>query len=159
RSIEMVIGLLGILKAGAAYLPLDPAHPSERLRYLARAADVALLLTGDEFADKFEDVPVLRWEELQRQLQSMNGANLATDVTAENLAYVMFTSGSTGEPKGVQALHRPMINRFSWMWREYPFAADEVCCQKTALSFGDSVWEIFGPLLRGIPSVIIPDEV
>lgn len=73
-----------------------------------------------------------------------------------SIAYVIYTSGSTGQPKGVQALHRATSNRLGWMWRTMPFAAEEVCCQKTALSFVDSVWEIFGPLLQGVPSVIIP---
>ena len=70
-----------------------------------------------------------------------------------------YTSGSTGRPKGVLGLHRGAINRFHWMWRTYPFADGEVCCQKTTLSFVDSVWEIFGPLLQGVPSVILSAEM
>jgi thioesterase domain-containing protein len=71
---------------------------------------------------------------------------------------VIYTSGSTGQPKGIVAPHRGLINRCRWMWEAYPFAPDEICCQKTSLGFVDSVWEIFGPLLRGLPLVIIPDE-
>jgi len=85
--------------------------------------------------------------------------NIANSITSENLAYIMYTSGSTGRPKGVLGTHRAAINRFRWMWTTYPFESEEVCCQKTALSFVDSVWEIFGPLLRGIRTVIIPDMV
>ena len=76
-----------------------------------------------------------------------------------NLAYLIYTSGSTGRPKGVLACHRGTINRCAWMWEQYPFAEGEVSCQKTALSFVDSVWEIFGPLLHGIRTVIIRDDV
>src|SRR5206468_2010609 len=65
----------------------------------------------------------------------------------------------TGRPKGVLATHRAAINRFNWMWETYPFESEEVCCQKTSLSFVDSVWEIFGPLVQGIRIVIIPDTV
>ena len=73
-------------------------------------------------------------------------------------AYVIYTSGSTGAPKGVVALHRGALNRFNWMWRQFPFAPGEVCCMKTSLSFVDSVWEIFGPLLQGVRLVIASDE-
>src|SRR6185436_12257605 len=62
-------------------------------------------------------------------------------------------------PKGVMAVHEASVNRFAWMWGRWPFTASDVCCQRTSLSFVDSVWEIFGPLLQGVPSVIVPDEV
>ena len=86
-------------------------------------------------------------------------APLITNGTAEDLAYIIYTSGSTGVPKGVAGSHRAAINRFEWMWKTYPFSAGETCCQKTALGFVDSVWEILGPLLGGVRSVIIPDEL
>src|SRR5262249_25489173 len=79
-------------------------------------------------------------------------------ISSEDRMYVIYTSGSTGTPKGVEGTHRASINRFSWMWQTYPFAENEICCQKTFLGFVDSIWEIFGPLLRGIPSVILSDE-
>jgi amino acid adenylation domain-containing protein len=74
------------------------------------------------------------------------------------VAYVIYTSGSTGNPKGVQGTHCASINRFAWMWKKYPFRAGEVCCQKTNLGFVDSIWEIFGPLLAGVASVIVSEE-
>ena len=112
----------------------------------------------------------------ERSLQSLPGtparvacvdAGLAADededdlglaIGAENLAYVIYTSGSTGRPKGVLAPHRGAVNRFAWMWRAYPFGAGEVCCARTSLSFVDLVWELFGPLLAGVPSVIVAEE-
>jgi amino acid adenylation domain-containing protein len=81
-----------------------------------------------------------------------------TSGQGDDTAYVLYTSGSTGTPKGVQGTHRACLNRFAWMWRAYPFQPGEVCCQKTNLGFVDSVWEIFGPLLAGVPNVIIPQE-
>jgi len=94
-----------------------------------------------------------------REIAREPTTNPTNAVTAENAAHVIYTSGSTGKPKGVVSSHRASVNRFAWMWREYPFAPGEVCCQKTSLSFVDSIWEIFGPLLNGVTLVIIPDEV
>ena len=70
--------------------------------------------------------------------------------------YVIYTSGSTGRPKGVEVEHRVALNRLAWMWREYPFAAGEVCCQRTPANFVDSFWELLGPLLQGVPTVLVP---
>jgi hypothetical protein len=160
RSLEMVVGLLGILKAGGAYVPLDPAYPQERLAFMLEDAETTVLVTQQRLLDKLpphKKVVCLdaEWQTIARESKE----NLATAMTSENLAYIMYTSGSSGQPKGVLGTHRAAINRFHWMWTTYPFAAGEVCCQKTALSFVDSVWEIFGPLLKGIPVVIIPDMV
>jgi amino acid adenylation domain-containing protein len=95
------------------------------------------------------------WEVIARERTT----NPAHWVAADHPAYVIYTSGSTGMPKGVLGLHGATLNRLHWMWAAYPFAAEEVCCQKTSLNFVDAVWEIFGPLLQGIPTVIIPDVV
>ncbi len=94
------------------------------------------------------------WDLIAQQPQT----NLDSITTPDSPAYVIYTSGSTGTPKGVVGLHRGAVNRFHWMWQAYPFAPDEVCCQKTALSFVDSVWETFGALLQGVPMVIIPEQ-
>jgi amino acid adenylation domain-containing protein len=94
------------------------------------------------------------WEIIAEESQE----NLVSGTTPATLAYVIYTSGSTGRPKGVLGHHRGMVNRFAWMWAAYPFEADEVCCQKTSLNFVDSVWELFGPLLQGIRTVMVPDE-
>src|SRR5262249_23397288 len=79
--------------------------------------------------------------------------------SADSLAYVLYTSGSTGAPKGVAAEHKQILNRLAWMGAAYPFSPGEVGCQKTTINFVDSVWEIFGPLLQGVSTTIIPDEV
>ena len=79
-------------------------------------------------------------------------------VLLDQLCYVIHTSGSEGRPKGVYGTHRNSLNRFIWEWDHFPFGQDEVCCQKTSLGFIDSVWEIFGPLLKGVPLVIFDDD-
>ncbi len=160
RSPEMVVGLLAILKAGGAYIPLDPAHPAERILLMLAGSRATLLLTQKHLSGSFA---AWRGETIYLDVQWPEIAENATDNpinanTPEDSAYLLYTSGSTGQPKGVVNSHRASLNRFAWMWREYPFTEGEVCCQKTSLSFGDSIWEIFGPLLQGVPLVIIPDE-
>lgn len=160
RSIEMVVALLGILKAGAAYVPLDPTYPEHRLGFLIEDSQVGVVLTTPEFAGLWEKrrVDTLTFDVASLSAWGENTDNLSLRLSSESRMYVIYTSGSTGSPKGVEGTHRASMNRFSWMWSAYPFLEGEVCCHKTFLGFVDSIWEIFGPLLRGVPSVILPDE-
>ncbi|MHC5599837.1 MAG: amino acid adenylation domain-containing protein, partial [Nostoc sp.] len=161
RSLSMVIGLLGILKAGGAYVPLDPAYPPSRLAFMLSDSQVPVLLTQQQLVAKLPEHQAqvvcldTDWNIIAQQSQD-HPVNISE---VENLAYVIYTSGSTGQPKGVFGLHRGTVNRFYWMWQNYPFVQGEVCCQKTSLNFVDSVWEIFGALLKGVTTVIVPDEV
>lgn len=161
RSPELVIGLLAILKAGGAYVPLDPNYPAGRLAFMMQDAHISLLLTQRHLIQRLptHTAHVLCLDDENGAWQDEPDDNLPRTTTPESVAYIIYTSGSTGTPKGVQGLHRASINRFAWMWKTYPFQADDICCQKTSLSFVDSVWEIFGPLLRGVPLVLIPDDV
>jgi amino acid adenylation domain-containing protein len=159
RSPEMVIALLGILKAGAAYVPLDPSYPPERNRLLIRDAALSAIVSHSAvkhlLPDEAVDVVLIDDAELLRREQPTNPKIAAS---SQDRAYVIYTSGSTGVPKGVEGTHRASMNRFSWMWSKYPFQDGEVCCQKTNVGFVDSIWEIFGPLLAGVPSVIISQD-
>lgn len=160
RSLQTMVGLLGVLKAGGAYVPLDPSYPQERLRFMLEDSQAAILLTQQRLLASLPShtAQIVCLDSDWEQIAACEDTNLDLGVNSDNLAYVMYTSGSTGKPKGVLGLHRNTINRFAWMWQSYPFVPNEVCCQKTALSFVDSVWELFGPLLRGVPTVIIPDD-
>jgi amino acid adenylation domain-containing protein len=161
RSLELMVGLLAILKAGGAYVPLDPAYPPERLSFILQDAQVPFVLTQQAFTERLSPHAAriicidTEWAAIARP----NLNNPTPSLTPDSLAYVIYTSGSTGAPKGVLGSHQGAVNRFHWMWTTYPFVSGEVCCQKTALNFVDSVWEIFGPLLHGIQTVIIPDRV
>jgi amino acid adenylation domain-containing protein/FkbM family methyltransferase/non-ribosomal peptide synthase protein (TIGR01720 family) len=161
RSPHMYVGLLAILKAGAAYVPLDPLYPDERLAEIVTEAKLSILLTERALASRlgtFDGTRILLddpSEAVLRQPPTTPGSG----VQPINLAYVMYSSGSTGKPKGILGLHASTLNAFYWMWRTYPFRPGEICCQKTSLSFGDSIQEIFGPLLAGVPTVVVPDEV
>ena len=161
RSLEMVVGLLGILKAGGAYVPLDPAYPKQRLSFMVEDAQLPVLVTQERLVEELPEhsAKVLCLDRDWGLIGQESEGNPASGAGAENLAYVIYTSGSTGKPKGVFGPHRGAVNRFAWMWEAYPFEAEEVCCQKTSLNFVDSIWEIFGPLLQGIRTVTIPEEV
>ncbi len=160
RSLELLVGVLGILKAGGTYVPLDPHYPSERLAFMVNDAEVSVVLTHEwveatktmrtTMIDLERDWPDIAAE----SRENPDGDNCATDV-----AYVIYTSGSTGVPKGVQGAHRGIVNRCHWMWTAYPFTPGEVCCQKTSMNFVDAVWEMFGPLLQGMPTVYVTDAV
>ena len=160
RSLDMLVGILGVLKAGSAYMPLDPSYPPERTSYMIEDSGVGVILTQEKYLGllegyKGETVVIDRdWERIARE----SGEDLGSSTDSSNRTYVIYTSGSTGKPKGVIAEHRASVNRFNWMWEAYPFKDGEICCQKTSLNFVDSVWEIFGTLLKGVKSVIIPDE-
>lgn len=157
RSVATVAALLAVHKAGAAYLPLDPSYPKARLEYMLADSGAPLLLTTAAMraeAPTAQGVTVVELGEApDRAARPVDDVPCAAG--PDDLAYVIYTSGSTGRPKGVEALHHATVNRLAWMWRTMPFEADDVCCQKTALSFVDSIWEIFGPLLQGVPSVIM----
>jgi amino acid adenylation domain-containing protein len=156
-----VVGLLGILKAGAAYVPMDATYPQQRIAFMLENSRAPVLLTVQRLRDRVarSASEIICVDTAWDTVATVNAGNPDSGVGSDDLAYVIYTSGSTGTPKGVLAPHRACVNRFSWMWNRWPFTPADVCCQKTALSFVDSVWEIFGPLLQGVRNVIIPDEV
>jgi amino acid adenylation domain-containing protein len=160
RSLNFVVALLGVLKAGGAYLPLDPSYPEQRLEFMVDDSGASVLLTQTHLRTAFSATQArlvcvdAESEAIAKQSESHPDRN----VTPQHLAYVIYTSGSTGKPKGVAVEHKQLLNRFAWMWKCYPFDPDEVGCQKTALNFVDSIWELLGPLLKGIPTAIIPDR-
>jgi surfactin family lipopeptide synthetase C len=161
RSLDMVVGLLAILKAGGAYVPLDPSYPQERLAFMLSDSQVQVLLTQQHLIEKLpkHEVQIICLDTNLNIITQQSQDNPISSSEADNLAYVIYTSGSTGQPKGVCGLHKGAINRFQWMWQNYPFVQEEICCQKTSLNFVDSLWEIFGPLLQGVTTVIVPDRV
>ncbi|MBW4685871.1 MAG: amino acid adenylation domain-containing protein [Komarekiella atlantica HA4396-MV6] len=157
RSVDMVVGILAILKAGGAYIPLDPSYPVERLNFMLSDSQTSVLISQQVILEKLslssaKTVCLDIHKDEIAQESSENPINISS---SDNLAYIIYTSGSTGTPKGVLGTHRGTVNGLHWLWKTYPFTPGEVCCQKTAISFVDSVWEIFAPLLQGIPTVII----
>ena len=161
RSAGALAVLLGILKSGNAYLPLDPSNPSKRLEFMLEDSAAALLVVEEKLIDLFPaaQIPRILLDGDETEPPSQSDINPLVQLPPTAPAYIIYTSGSTGTPKGVIGLHRGSINRFRWMWEKYPFEAEEICVQKTTLGFVDHVWEVFGPLLQGVPVSVMRDEV
>jgi amino acid adenylation domain-containing protein len=137
RSPELVVAIHGILRAGAAYVPIDPDYPSLRIRTIIEESGARVLVAGTEYAELADELGVARVG------PSTSGAGPVEPVASpDDLAYVIFTSGSTGRPKGVEVEHRSVLNRLQWMQRRYPLGPDDVILQKTPVTFDVSVWEL-----------------
>ena len=148
RSFSMIIGILGILKAGAAYLPISPNHPADRIDYMLKDANVGLLLVQRKTANKIKfDGTIVNLEDMRTYEGSAQNPGIVNK--AESLAYLIYTSGSTGKPKGVMIEHRSVVNRLNWMQNAYPIGEGDVILQKTPYYFDVSVWELFWWALNG----------
>jgi amino acid adenylation domain-containing protein len=159
RSLDMMVGLLGILIAGGAYVPLDPEYPLERLERMAADALHGLpnpvLLTQEHLRERLPGLAqTVCLDSAEGTFTAPVGDGPAPRVSADGLAYVIYTSGSTGRPKGVMISHRAIVNRLLWMQETYGLAAGERVLQKTSISFDVSVWELFWPLMAGATLVL-----
>ncbi|MDG4752603.1 non-ribosomal peptide synthetase [Micromonospora sp. WMMD718] len=160
RSVEMVVSLLATLKAGGAYLPLDPALPQSRTVFMLDDARAPVLLTHSRLAPSLPalDAHVLCLDDVAADLAGEPASSPGVRVDGEALAYVIYTSGSTGRPKGVMNVHAGIRNRLLWMQDEYRLDATDRVLQKTPFSFDVSVWEFFWPLMTGACLVVaVPD--
>ncbi|HEX7318160.1 MAG TPA: amino acid adenylation domain-containing protein, partial [Pyrinomonadaceae bacterium] len=163
RSVEMVVSILAVLKAGGAYLPLDPLYPAERLRFMVEDASVSLLLTHEHLRHSLPEqgagvVFVSRGCADIAQVDDEVDDKADVEASPDNIAYVIYTSGSTGRPKGVMVSHRSISNRLLWALEACPLTADDRVLQKTPFTFDASVWEIFVPLLSGARLVVARPE-
>ncbi|MFG3128336.1 amino acid adenylation domain-containing protein [Streptomyces tendae] len=145
RTLELPVMLFAVLKAGRAYLPLDPQAPELRHRRLVAHSGAGLVLTA---VDTPVDFGVPRWDVRDPVVLSAHTGPLP-EVSARDLAYVIYTSGSTGAPKGVMVEHRAVMNRLAWMQRRYPIGPGDTLLQKTPVVFDVSVWELFWWVLAG----------
>jgi natural product biosynthesis luciferase-like monooxygenase protein/amino acid adenylation domain-containing protein len=150
RSPEMIVSLLAVLKAGGAYLPLDPELPASRLAFQVKDAALRVILSRSTHAEQLAGcgADIVCVDTALPGLPAP-GAVLAGRATPDSPAYVLYTSGSTGQPKGVVVPHRGIVNRLLWMQEEYGLAADDCVLQKTPFTFDVSGWEFFWPLLVG----------
>ena len=143
RSCEMYSAIYGIIRGGNAYLPIDPAYPEDRIKYILRNSNASAVVAQCKFTRLASDVPCIDITEfLHNNIQKSE--NILPCCSNENdTAYVIYTSGSTGNPKGAAVSHKSAVNRIMWMHDKYPLGEDDVILQKTPYTFDVSVWEIF----------------
>lgn len=163
RSEYFMITILGILKAGAAYVPMDPNAPDERIAFMVNDLQSKVVLTDTTEVKRLSsfltvDVDVVDSSLISELQRKYSTSNVETEVTSQNLAYIIYTSGTTGNPKGVMIQHESVINRIVWMNHEYPILPTDKVLQKTTYTFDVSVWELFWANWYGATLVLADPE-
>lgn len=154
----ILVSILGILKAGAAYVPLDPEAPRKRLEYMVANAGLEVIISDGDFSSQVKLLRGLKWVSLKTTtIHQHSSAPLEISTPLKSLAYVIYTSGSTGMPKGVMISHESAFNRIMWMDKEFPLSTEDVILQKTPYTFDVSVWELFWGIIKG-GSVVFADS-
>ena len=152
RSLEMIVGLFAVLKAGGAYVPIDPTYPAARIAFMLDHVNARVVLTERNLVQTLpalKATDVICIDDPNWAVPIANSANLRRTVTAANLVYVNYTSGSTGNPKGVMIPHRAVVNVMSWIQSAFPLDEQDRVLQHISFSFDPSVLEILAPLLVG----------
>lgn len=155
RSIEMIAGMLGVLKAGKAYIPIEPSYPKGRINSILDNSQLKLILSHSTSSFSSEN-PSIEVKEIAAI--EANVSNIISRSSLHNNAYVLYTSGSTGKPKGVSVGHHQVVNHMEWMQKEYPLTESDKILQRTPFGFDASVWEIFAPLLQGAQLTLLPEK-
>jgi amino acid adenylation domain-containing protein len=143
RDEYIIPAIFGILKAGAAYVPIDPHYPLDRIHSIVEDAKLKVLITRSRFADAAINCTVIDLDKSSAAIAAHAPDLSSLQLTGNDAAYVIYTSGSTGKPKGVMIQHHAVINRILWMQQEYPITSADVLLQKTPVVFDVSVWELF----------------
>ena len=160
RSLNMVVGLLGILKAGGVYLPLDPAYPKERLTFILEDAQVPVLLSSQQLIENWSEYKgcVVCLDADWQVIAQKSRENPISKADPDNLAYVIYTSGSTGQPKGTMIPHRGLVNYLSWCTKAYAVADGYGAPVHSSIGFDATITSLFSPLLVGQKVVLLPGE-
>lgn len=157
RSVEMVVAQLAVLKAGAAYLPLDPTYPRGRLEWMISESRMRFLLTQESLLSQLPtlDARVICLDRDRELWEQEIAENLKTNIVPQNLAYVIYTSGSTGKPKGVLTVHSAVVNYLVFLVKMAGVKGDDVVLQVPSMSFDPSVRDTIGPLTAGAKVILI----
>ncbi|MFY0629127.1 MAG: amino acid adenylation domain-containing protein [Flavobacteriaceae bacterium] len=158
RSVEMVVGIYGVLKAGAAYLPINSSFTNDRINYLIEHSKVQAVLVSDGLSNNIEvSCPLIHLDQDQ-YFKDLSKANLNLSIAPTQLAYVVFTSGSTGDPKSVMTEHGSVMHRLTWIQKQFPLEENDVVIQKTPLTFDVSVWELYRWTFFGGSLYVLPPD-
>ena len=160
-SVELIVALLAVLKTGAAFVPLDPGHPRDRLEFVAADSRVKWILGHAQTAglvDAAEGRELVDLDVVREVVARGDASNPVVEVRAEDIIYVMYTSGSTGRPKGAILTHAGIRNRLLWGIDEYRLGVGSSVLFKTSIAFDVCIWEIFAPLLSGADLVIAKQD-
>ncbi|PDX99224.1 non-ribosomal peptide synthetase [Bacillus pseudomycoides] len=157
RSVELIVGIFAILKTGSAYLPLNDLDPIERKKAILHDSNMELLLVSETVKQNLHaDLKAISLPIKDERYLNYSSENLGLLVESTNLAYILYTSGSTGNPKGVMIEHRSVINRINWMQKAYQLNSEDVILQKTPTTFDVSVWELFWWYFNGASVCMLP---
>lgn len=152
RSIELMTCILAVIKTGAAFCILDKSIPHKRMQYILQDSQASLLIHGDDYSPPLPRLPCLAYD---KSALSICNCTPVTDLSSDNTAYVVYTSGSTGFPKGVMISHRSVVNRIHWMINELGLSSQDIFLQKTFLMFDVCIWEILCGLFCGATTVLL----
>jgi amino acid adenylation domain-containing protein len=159
RSLEMLIGLLAVWKAGAAYIPLDPSHPKDRLAFILSDAQVKVLVTRSDFEFHHPETRVIEIDRLVDLIQQQSVVKPVVLKTSDDLAYVIYTSGSTGVPKGVQVTHRGLTHLLWNVAKRPGCSPEDYVLAATTVCFDIAALELFLPLITGARLEILPESM
>jgi amino acid adenylation domain-containing protein len=161
RSPALIVAYLAVLKAGGAYIPLDPAQPNERLGFMLRDSGAAALVTSQKLAPRISapGVPVITLDGDAAAIAAQPEISPTPSVALDDLAYLIYTSGSTGQPKGVEVTHRGLANLVAWHLHAFAVTSADRASWQAALGFDASVWELWPYLACGASICIAPDAV
>ncbi|WP_210587076.1 non-ribosomal peptide synthetase [Streptomyces sp. GESEQ-35] len=168
RSVDLVVALTAVMRAGAAYVPIDPGYPTERIKHILDNAAPSVVITDQHTAETHKKAlgehpaPLLRIDDRDIQQHLATGQKAAPALTRPlndlDAAVVIFTSGTTGNPKGVAVSHRGLVNRLAWGHQVLDYKPDDVALSKSGVGFVDAVTELFGPMIAGARIVVVPAE-
>ena len=157
-ELDLIVAMLGTLKAGAAFLPIDSKYPTKRIKYILNDSQSKVLITKQAFTDLECSTPTLLLEELELELEQKVRKHALPRIQKTDLAYVIYTSGTTGNPKGVMVEHHSLVNLCFWHNEEFMISNEDLASKYAGVSFDATVWEIFPYLIKGASLYIIEES-